>query len=787
MRTQSPVRRVSFVWFSFVSLLVAPGGVLGAWTQVNKAAVPPPSRATTAPAAAPADGGWPRSYTSAAGARIVLYEPQIASWDEHRLLKLHAAVSFAAPGSDKPMLGTIVAEAETRVSVAERLVDFSTFRITQSNFPNASKAQVGEAVTAIRASIPEHERVIALDRVLAFLDASTIRPKNVEGVRAEPPVVFYSTRTAILMNLDGEPIWSPIANNDLRFAVNTNWDLFEHPPSSTLFLRYDKMWLTASAVAGPWRAAGALPASFNKLPADDNWKEVRAALPGRKVAAASVPAVYVSTTPAELILLRGAPQYDPVARTQLLWVRNTDSDVFRLGPTGAVYYLVAGRWFVAPDFTGPWTFATLALPPDFQRIPLEHDRSRVLAAVPGTVQAAEAVLLAQVPQTARVSKKELRAPEVAYQGTPQFEPIPTTSVARATNTDKDVLKVGDLYYLCFQGVWFVSRSAAGPWEVTGSVPQQIYEIPISAPAHHVTYVTVDDDDDEWVTFAAAAAYTGVMIAWGCAVWGTGYYYPPYVWYGGGYPAYFPHYPTYGYSAWYNPWTGTYGRGIGAYGPYGGAGVGARYNPRTGTYARGAVAYGPSGARGAATAYNPRTGTAAATRQGSGVYGSWGSTGIRRGDDWATTSRVTSNVTGKTTRVTRGDEGGAAVTRRGSGSSGFVGQTGSGDVYAGRDGNVYRQNGDSWQKYENGGWSGVQPPAAQPRDAGAGRAQEGNARGQAGGRLDPNTMNQLDRDAAARRDGAERASTASSARSGGGAARAGSYRPSGGARGGGRRR
>ena len=33
------------------------------------------------------------------------------------------------------------------------------------------------------------------------------------------------------------------------------------------------------------------------------------------------------------------------------------------------------------------------------------------------------MLLAQVPQTARVKKKELKAPEVTYQGEPKFEPI----------------------------------------------------------------------------------------------------------------------------------------------------------------------------------------------------------------------------------------------------------------------------------------------------------------------------------------------------------------------------
>ncbi len=44
----------------------------------------------------------------------------------------------------------------------------------------------------------------------------------------------------------------------------------------------------------------------------------------------------------------------------------------------------------------------------------------------------------------------------------------------------------------------------------------------------------------------------MMVAWGCTVWGSGWYYPPYIGYGGYYPYYYPHFPTYGYSAWYNP-------------------------------------------------------------------------------------------------------------------------------------------------------------------------------------------------------------------------------------------
>jgi hypothetical protein len=121
-----------------------------------------------------------------------------------------------------------------------------------------------------------------------------------------------------------------------------------------------------------------------------------------------------------------------------------------------------------------------------------------------------------------------------------------------------------------------------------------------------------------------------------------------------------------------------------------------------------------------------------------------------------------------------------VSRRGPQGGGVVGTTGSGNVFAGRDGNVYRKQGDSWQQYGGGGgWSGAQPsqlPAATAR----------------GG--DAVTTSQLNRDAAARSAGAQRTRDAASMRSGSSSmARSGSYRPSGGGmrgggmRGGGRRR
>ncbi len=78
-----------------------------------------------------------------------------------------------------------------------------------------------------------------------------------------------------------------------------------------------------------------------------------------------------------------------------------------------------------------------------------------------------------------------------FRDEPQFQPIEKTSVARAVNTDKDIIKVGDLYYMCFQGVWFMARSANGPWSVDRYRPEARFtRFPSSSPSHHVTYVTV---------------------------------------------------------------------------------------------------------------------------------------------------------------------------------------------------------------------------------------------------------------------------------------------------------
>ena len=124
-----------------LSMLVPPGvPSIGAQTKTPPAASPAPAKAASpAPKAAtpataspaPVERGWPRGYETPTGGRIVLYQPQVVSWDDQKRMVALAGVSFLAKGAQKAALGTIKLEADTKVSVGERLVNFAPINISE--------------------------------------------------------------------------------------------------------------------------------------------------------------------------------------------------------------------------------------------------------------------------------------------------------------------------------------------------------------------------------------------------------------------------------------------------------------------------------------------------------------------------------------------------------------------------------------------------------------------------------------------------------------------------------
>ncbi len=652
------------------------------------------------------NSSWPREKYSN-GTRLIIYQPQVDDWKDFQQLTWRMAVSLTPKGG-KEVVGVVEMKGNTDIDNVAKVAVITNPQVTGTYFPSLDQATKEKMEQLFKSFVPSTVS-ISLHRLIASVPKQEA-PAGVQ-LNNEPPKIFVGYRPSILLSVDGEPSLSEVPNTNLKFVVNTQWPLFFDNANSSYYLAVGQQWLTANSLDGQWSPTKKLPQDMTKVPQDKEWSALKKIIPPPAKFGGVTPAVFYSNKPAEVILFDGQPVYAQIPNTQLEYATNTNSVVFVFTPTQQFYYLTAGRWFSAMDLQGPWTYATPDLPADFAKIPLNSPASAILASVPGSDEAKDAVLLAQVPTTMTVKPAEAQAKvKVEYGGDPKFEPIKGTSMAYATNTPDKVIKVGDVYYLCLQGVWFMSPNAQGPWTTASSVPQEIYTIPPSSPVYNVTYVTQTANPDGTVQSSYTAGYLGAFVlgaATGAIIAnGSGYWWPPYT-----YEGYYPYAATYGGAyygaAHYNSATGAYGWSQTASGPYGSATRGAAYNPYTGTAARGATVSTPYGSRSAAQAYNPYTGTYAQTRQGSSPNAQWGSSYVSRGNQSATMGHY-STANGTVAGIS-GSQGGKAAASSTAWGNSAAAKTSSGNMYAGHDGNVYKNTGNGWQKYDNGSWNSVNQP------------------------------------------------------------------------------
>jgi hypothetical protein len=464
-------------------------------------------------------------------------------------------------------------------------------------------------------------------------------------------------------------------------------------------------WMESANINGPWTIAGQTSPELRKaVDLFNSSKTGSEPSLAEAIKQNAVPEIMISTQPAELLQTKGDPQVASIEGTELLYVTNTENDIFVHTPSQDHFILLSGRWFKAQSMLGPRQYVSgEKLPADFAKISATHQKAAVLVSVPGTPQAKEALIANAIPQTATITRSAATL-TVNYDSSPDFKSIENTTLRYAVNTSTPVIRVdASNYYAVQNGVWFVATSAIGPWAVATSVPVVVYTIPVSSPLHYVTYVKVYGSTPEVVYVGYTPGYYGTVVtSSSVVVYGTGWYYPPYVgayWYGSpytyGYGAAFTWGVTtgwgltYGYgqygnvayagtrAAWANPYTGNVGRG-GAY-----AGVntvtGTRYAGQGGQITNVYTGNSAAGARGAT--YNPNTGVISG-----GAVG-----GVRNGS---------------TGEVTAGGRGFAYNTRTDTGVA-----VGNNNVYATRDGNVYRYNQSSGiQQKTSSGWQSVQRSA-----------------------------------------------------------------------------
>lgn len=479
-----------------------------------------------APIHAPADP-WPR-LIDLGGATATFHQPQVEEWDGHRI-RFRAVVGVSAPNRAEAAFGTVWADAVTRVDRVARVVTLDDVTLTRATLPTLADGG-SSYLRALQAQLARAPQIIALDRLEASLATSRdVAPAGVP-VQNVPPRIFVSDGPAVLVPISGPPVLRRIPGSAFERVTNTRALILRDAES--YYLRLGDGWMTADALDGRWYPVDRVPAGLD-LVADKLANVGVDFLAGgiRSTQHTGAAAVFVSHTPAALLLFEGEPVLEPITGTTLMRAANTSAHVIVDIVSGHYFVLLSGRWFRAPGLNGPWTYVSArSLPRAFAEIPTDDPASAVLASVSGTREAKEAVIDNAIPQTAVVPRANGPAFAAEFDGHPQYRPITGTSLSYVANSPTPIVRLDSRRLLALKaGVWFEATSVFGPWAVANAVPNVIYTIPANSPLHHVTYVRIYSATAQSIEVGYTPGYTGsVATPDGVVVDGTGYADPPWV-------------------------------------------------------------------------------------------------------------------------------------------------------------------------------------------------------------------------------------------------------------------
>lgn len=216
------------------------------------------------------DPGWPRQLVKPGGT-VLIYQPQVDSWQDYTDLKWRSAFQMTPTGG-KEVVGAATFEATTEVNTETHTVYLFNINVLNTYFPSKDPATSAQMDQLFRTFVPL-TLTASLDRIVAY----TPKPESVKTVdlRNDPPFIFVSYNPAILLGIDDEPVLSEISKTSLKYVVNTGWPLFFDKSQSQYYLLVNNIWLSAGDLHGPWTQVNKLSKEFSKLPDSGRFSDIK--------------------------------------------------------------------------------------------------------------------------------------------------------------------------------------------------------------------------------------------------------------------------------------------------------------------------------------------------------------------------------------------------------------------------------------------------------------------------------------------------------------------------------
>jgi len=216
-----------------------------------------------------------------------------------------------------------------------------------------------DAPAGVKAAIPE--------------ETSEVQASKAEN---QEPTILISKEPAELIVTEGEMQLSPLPDNELLYASNTDSDVFLELESGNYFVLSAGRWYSAPSTDGPWAFVppDKVPATFAHIPSGSAKANVLVNVPGTPeaddaVLDASIPQTQDIDPNAKVDLkidYDGDPKFEDIENTSLQSGINTPRQVIKSG--NKYYCCEQAVWYESDEAKGPWKVCA-SVPKEIYTIP----------------------------------------------------------------------------------------------------------------------------------------------------------------------------------------------------------------------------------------------------------------------------------------------------------------------------------------------------------------------------------------------------------------------------------
>jgi len=337
------------------------------------------------------ESGWPRTLPLGTGS-VTIYPLQADDLNGD-ISHFRAALAYQETAGSTTVFGAGWFESRVEIDRENGIVHPLDLKVTNTRFPAGTDDVQAEFTAAFAQQSAGWNLDFPLSEFETSLETAEQEAKTAENLNTAPPTILYRDHPALLVNIDGKPVFRSIENSQYQAVINTPYPLIFD--GTVYYLNAAQgAWYRADSATGPYRFDTSPPADIVAM-VEAAAKDEERPVSTEKVTAANAPEIVVATTPSELIVTEGPAEFVPLA-DDLLVLDNSADDVFMHISSQRYYIVLAGRWYQSPSLNGPWTYrAANALPVAFTNIPGNSDQADSRVYVAGTDEAQEAVLDAQ--------------------------------------------------------------------------------------------------------------------------------------------------------------------------------------------------------------------------------------------------------------------------------------------------------------------------------------------------------------------------------------------------------